>query len=315
MSAAETESIAKLDTFRMRKIAAMMVTDGEEFKEARKLFDLTTQVPAELLEAYKKKQANFDTAPFDPKGNLIRFFAGGYSIWSGYPGTGKTTILRQMVCHLLHNNKATFMASLEEDPGDLLIRLCAVAFAVEIPTKAQLQWFVDYYADSLRLWGVIGLASHRELFGAITGLSQRGVKHVILDSFMCLDVQSDDYEAQRQFANRLSSLVRSTGIHVHLVAHPRKAISADQEPDINDVAGSADLGRLADNILFIRRGPASDNIAINATAMKIVVKKQRHGSGQIGEVTGVLNRDLHQFKLDIYDREPTRYLPSEAYDE
>lgn len=301
--------VVKLDTARLRNIGQMMVTRAGEYDDRPKILDLNLQSPSELLKAYAKKLERFDTAPFDEYGDKLRFYEGGYTIWSGYPGTGKTTLLRQLECHLLRKPRGIFVAHLEEDPGDSLIRMAAVAYGSAVPTQQQLRVFIELHAERLRVWGIIGLVSHRDLFGTMQKLAEQGCKHFIIDSLMCLDVPSDDFERQRRFANDLSTLARTTKTHIHLVAHPRKVISTDQEPDLNDVAGSSDLGRLADNVLFIRRGPSSsNNDAI--TAMQIVVKKNRHDPAFIGTITGWFNRAIRQYVPDQFTTIPKQYIPA-----
>lgn len=296
----------------------------------RILMDLTKQDAGEILAGYAERRSNYATAPFDPTGERIRFYRGGITIWSGYPGSGKTTLLRQLACHLLHQGRGVFFASLEEDPEDLVVRLAGVAFGTDEPTSQQLQWFLDWYEPTLRLWGVIGIARHKQLLGVIEMLSQPriipnraepgagytegpGVTHAIIDSLMCLDITNDDFEGQRKFANLMAATARSTGVHIHLVAHPRKAISADQEPDLNDVAGAREIGGIADNVLFVRRLMQSQPFG-ECSQMKVMIRKQRHYNGWLGEITGVLNRRLKQFKLDQFDQVPTQYLPKQAYE-
>lgn len=307
------ESITRIDAARARKLAQLMITKAETFDESPKLLDLSVQSPADLLKAYSAKLASYDTAPFDVTGDALRFHAGGYTVWSGYPGTGKTTILRQLICHLLFRGKPVFAAHLEEDPGDTLIRTAGVAFGTSLPTQQQLQWFIDWYIDKFRIWGMIGLASWRDIFGVLQHQAEKGIKHAVIDSLMCLDVKSDDYEAQRLFANQVSTLVRKTKMHLHLVAHPRKVVSSEQEPDINDVAGSSDLIRLADNVLFIRKGVMSESYD-SMYAMQILIKKQRHDPAYTGNISGWFNRSLRQFKTDQWDQVATQYLPKQAYD-
>ena len=60
-------------------------------------------------------------------------------MWSGYPGAGKTTVLRQMACQLAAEGEKVFFASLEEDPEDLMIRLCQVAYGLGIQEPTDLQ--------------------------------------------------------------------------------------------------------------------------------------------------------------------------------
>src|SRR6185312_14618893 len=81
----------------------------------------------DMLQAFKSRHAKYGTTPFDPDGNLLRLYPGGLTIWSGYPGAGKTTLLRQLVCHCLARGSAVFLASLEEEPEDVLSHLAATA--------------------------------------------------------------------------------------------------------------------------------------------------------------------------------------------
>lgn len=293
--------------------------DDPEFLEAavdpgELILDLNAQNVTELRGEFIRKQASFSTAPFDPEGRALRMFPGGITIWSGFPGSGKTTLLRQTVCHLLKTTRdGLFFASLEEDPRDLLVRLAGVAAGKEVPTEGDLDWFVFEYGERLRLWGVIGLAQHQQILAALRVLARQGVRHAVIDSLMCLDVGSTDWEAQRQFATVLAATARRANVHIHLVAHPRKLVSADQAPDINDVAGSADLGRLADNVLFVRRSASEQASSGIATPMLISIRKQRHGTGSTGDIAGWFHRGHRQFHTDQFCDVAERYLPAAAY--
>jgi twinkle protein len=309
-------AVAKLDTARVRRLGQMLVTDTSTFKEPRQvLFDLAKRNAAELLAEFQKSRAGYTTSPFDVEGYKLRFFRKGYTVWSGYPGTGKTTALRQLINHLLKSKQKVFVASLEEHPVDVIVQLAGVCFGVEIPTVEQLQWFIDFYADDLKIWGITGIAKHREIFGTIQQLAKEGVTQVFIDSLMCLDINSQEFEQQRLFANLMNSVTIESDIHLHLVAHPRKAISVDQEPDVNDVAGGADYGRLAHNVCFVRKGKVTTpGPNPDLTPMQIAIRKQRYGSGFCGEITGWFNRRIRQFKLDQFDEKPTQYLPKQAYE-
>lgn len=294
--------------------------DDPEFLEdavdpAEVILDLSSQNVTDLRDAYLAKQSGFCTTPFDPEGARLRLFPGGVTIWSGFPGCGKTTLLRQLTCHLLAKPQGVFFASLEEDPRDLLVRIGGAAAGREMPSESDLDWLIFAHGERLKVWGVIGFAQHQHILATIRVLARRGVRHAIIDSLMCLDVTSTDWEAQRQFATALVSTARRSGVHIHLVAHPRKLVSSDQAPDINDVAGSADLGRLADNVIFVRRSANEAAIGSEATSMAISIRKQRHGTGATGEVTGWFHRRFRQFHVDQFRREPIRYLPDAAYAE
>lgn len=280
------------------------------------IVDLNALNVADMLVARRERQANFDTAPFDPEGHDLRFFPGGFTVWSGFPGTGKTTLLRQFVCHLLRAKKPVFVASLEEDPQDVFCRLASVALGTEDLTADNLQWCVDCWHDKLRLWSYRrGIAEHGRILAIIRVLAKQGVRHAIIDSLARLDVHSTDWEGQRVFGNALEATAAKSGAHVHLVAHPRKLVSAAQEPDINDIAGSADIGRLADNVLFVRRPDSDSPIPSEFSPMRVSVRKQRYHTGACSTIDGYFNKRFHQWKPHLHDIEVTRYLPAGAYGE
>jgi twinkle protein len=297
-----------------RALAPILVTDhAPEYEAApeQALLDVAKLDGKELLARHALRQSRFGTAPFDVTGAVLKFFPGGVTIWSGFPGAGKTTLLRQLVCHLLARGSSVFLASLEEDPSDVIIRLATTAVGCE-PTAHQVQWFIDAYAERFRLWGIIGIAEHKKILAVVRKLAEHKIRHVVIDSLMCLDIANDAFEEQRKFANLLSATARTCNIHIHLVAHPRKLLSSDQDPDLNDVAGTREIGGIADNVIFVRR-VKSESGTIAVTPMRILICKQRHGTGYIGEVMGHYHRAFKQLHLDQFAEQPTRYLPADAY--
>jgi twinkle protein len=279
------------------------------------VLDLNSMDVGNLLAEFRRHQANFDTAPFDSEGHEIRFYPGGYSLWSGFPGAGKTTIIRQFICHLLHKNQPVFVATLEEKPLDAFFRLACTALGTENPTQDGLQWCVDYWHDKLRLSNFgRGMADHNRMLATIRVLAKQGVRHAVIDSLMKLDVDSEGWEAQRVFGNLLEQTASLANVHIHLVAHPKKPNAKDDDVDLNDVAGSANLGRMADNILFIRK-QKTETKNPEFSPMRISVRKQRYHTGACNDIDGYFNRRLRQFKTHLLDVEVTRYLPGGAYGE
>lgn len=312
----------------VKRIGAVLVQpDDSRFIERdiepqREVFSLVGADAENLLDAYRKQQANFTTAPFDPEGKHLRFFPGGYSVWSGNPGNGKTTILRQLACHLMRatnpeapfEGPGVFICSLEETPGDVLIRHAQVACGTEDISTNALQWCLDLWERRLKLWNYRPIeadARYLRILAAIRLMArEQGVRHAIIDSLMCLDVPVNDLEAQRNFAVNLSRTCAASGVHVHLVAHPRKVAQRDQELDIADVAGSADIGRRADNVLFVKRASADAGAVLGqCSPMRIAIRKQRYGTGWTGEIGGFFHRGLRQFVPDQWQTQPTQYLP------
>jgi len=292
-------------------------THAELFDEAPELamVELDGIDATKLLQDYREFESRYDTAPFDPEGHKFRFYPGGVTIWSGFPGTGKTTLLRQLVCHLLQRGRGVFVVSLEEPPQHMLARLCMTAAGTTQPTDDQGQWFIDGPGVRLRLWGKIGLASFKTVLGASRyAIKREGCQHVVIDSLTCLDIGGTDWDGQRGVANSLCDLARASGAHIHLVAHPRKPQKGDGAPDLSEIAGSSDLVRLADNVVFVQRHLDTEPVAFDQpTEMYVVIRKQRHGTGACCRIDGWFHRHERQFDLLKWRERPIRYLPDGAY--
>ena len=313
MTTRNEDAAAKADLIaRARSTAAIYVT--KESKGAddspKTIYDAGERSAADMLKAYLLKMDNFDTLPLDPDGQIVRLYRGEWTIVSGYTGTGKTTWLRQAVCHLLKAGKNVFVATLEASPEHYLIELAATAAGVDVPSEAQLQCFLDTYGAQIKLWGLIGVAEHKKILATVRELAPAGLDYAVIDSLMMLDVDSDDFEAQRKFAALLSATVQTSNVHVILVAHPKKPIDADRDPSVQDVAGSGHLGNLSYNVHFIRKGPEQPDTDI--TQMELHSLKNRT-FGKLGTIVGCFFRSQRQFHLNAEAQQPTFYLPANMY--
>lgn len=313
MAADIQETLAKIDQARLSRVKQVLApVEAPEFdKDPNEyLVDLGKFDGKSLLADYHEEISHYATTPFDPDGNRIRLYPRGVTIWSGFPGVGKTTLLRELVCHLMQRDQNVFVASLEEHPKHVIVRLAQTAAGTINPNAHQVQWFLDRYGERLRIWAKVGLASHRNLLAVVRKLASEGTTHAIIDSLMKLDVSCKDIEEQRQFANLLTATAQQTGCHIHLVAHPKKPSQKGEDPDLNDIAGAKELGGEADNVIFIRRRDITGSA--NVTGMRIFIDKQRHGTGMTGHIDGFFQREYRQFSMEQFCL-AKRYLPADAY--
>jgi hypothetical protein len=80
--------------------------------------------------------------------------------------------------------------------------------------------------------------------------------HVVIDSLMMTDVPEDgpgSMTAQKEAIRSLCDFAKRTGVHVHLVAHPRKGKDESAGPGKMDVAGSGKITDGADNVFTVWR--------------------------------------------------------------
>lgn len=180
---------------------------------------------------------------------------GEVTIWSGRNGAGKSTILNQ---HLL-------------DMGAKGIKTCV--YSGEMPPEKYLRWAVIQHKENsaphpriieesirwmdgkIYILNISAGINPDDLFQIFEYAARRyGVKHFIVDSLMKVRLGGDDdYGKQKDFVSHLADFAKKHGVHVHLVAHPRKTMTDKDEPGKVDVKGSSHITDLADNLIVLYR--------------------------------------------------------------
>jgi twinkle protein len=113
-----------------------------------------------------------------------------------------------------------------------------------------------------------------------------------------VDGLEEDYPAQGDFMNKLSSFVKDFPSHVHIVCHPRKT-SEDATPSGNDIKGSTLLRANCDNIFSVSRNFKKER----AKAEGKEVDEDEDGPEWDARVTVEKDREEGDFKVFHY-----RYL-------
>lgn len=84
-------------------------------------------------------------------------------------------------------------------------------------------------------------------------ITARGADLVILDNLMALNIDElskDKWDAQKKFAEVLSTMAKETKAHIMFVAHPRKTVGLLR---LQDVSGTSDLANRVDNAFIVHR--------------------------------------------------------------
>ena len=111
---------------------------------------------------------------------------------------------------------------------------------------------------------------------------------MVIDSLMKCGINEDDLNKQKAFANKLAVAARDLGIHLFLVAHSRKTPSEHDNASKFDVAGSANLTNLVDNVISVHRNKKREEEVLNGSLdteimnqppSAVYLLKQRHGRG------------------------------------
>ena len=249
------------------------------------------------------------------------------TIYLGFEASGKSTILYQLCAYLagVHGEKVG-IASLEEDPEEILgIMLtqwlgegCTPQDGVdEIDFKIRYEHTIannifiynDRTADA-SLKDILAFAEYC--------VKRYGVKHVIIDSITCTDIDIEDNKEANKFMKAVIKSMNETGAHYHIVAHAKKGVVDEFDrasiPKKRDIKGSVTIPALATNIVSMWRNGVKDSILQNKRQTKhnpedvkewadavIAVRKQKVG-GKIGEFDLWFNTTNYRFR-----RQPSSY--------
>lgn len=235
---------------------------------------------------------------------------GQLSIWTGTRGSGKSTLASQLLLEAVNQGhkvcaysgelpnwqfqswafqqaagRNNVMRQINPNTG-------AEYYMVADDVKKRIKewWRGNFYLydnniananDADSIIRVLELAAHRY-----------GCKVFLADNLMTAQFKDerDFYREQSNFVGRLAAFAKNNNVHVHLVAHPRKA--GDKPLIADDVGGSGDITNRADNVFSLKR---IDDESAGFDAGLTILKNRDYGA------TG-------KIKL-LYDVASRRYYP------
>jgi len=196
---------------------------------------------------------------------IIGFNPAELSIWSGSNGSGKSSILSQLAIEGIEQGfkVAMFSGELMADRVLNWIQLqCAGKKHTQATKYENFYTVAEQTKDKINKWLEDKLYIYNNdrgtkveyVLSAIKEcVEQNKINMVILDNMMSLDLASvggEKYERQTTLVLALCELAKKYNIHIHFVAHPRKAIGFLRKTDIS---GTADITNAADNVFIIHR--------------------------------------------------------------
>lgn len=227
------------------------------------------------------------------------FSAGELTIWTGYRGSGKSTILGQVLLSALSQGKSVFAYSGELPAWQFrrwVLQQAAGADHVtkRVSARTGKEFFVvdDSAAAEIDAWwkGRFFLldndasnANEADAILSMMGLaaSRYGCTVFLLDNLMTARFATDGkefYRSQSLFVGRLVEFAKKRNAVVHVVAHPRKVGSGERGADngkprgiidADEIGGSGDIANRADNVFSVTRSPdESEGVAAGVRILK-----------------------------------------------
>ncbi len=265
--------------------------DAEEWLDAAKPptvenLILAKDMAKRMVSEFQPKQEAF-TLPFF-RGNWphtgFYFRRGEVTIWTGQSHAGKSTFLNFLALFAINSKLKVFIASMEIR-AETTLRKLMVPLIGETPSAREIENFTKTLGEQIILADVVGYIGQVQLLEMLMFAFQRhGISHAVIDSLMRIQGLEEDWVAQGEFLNKLQHFAKTTGVHVHLVAHQRKT-APDAKVGKNDIKGSSLLTNNADNIAMILRNGAKEKLRISGKLSatqeaemhdaEVVVEKQR----------------------------------------
>lgn len=217
------------------------------------------------------KRPKLDVADYIPSGIeqidklIIGFKRKHCSLWSGYRGSAKSSILNMFILNAAQQGYKTALWTGELDGSEVKQWLYLQAAGKSHNRKSQFNDFYytpDHIAQKIDEWidKYIWLFNNeygenaKQLELEIRKLKkEEDIDMVILDSLMVLDYEDfdgDRNEKQKNLMRMLTKLAKELNIHIHIVAHPNKSGSFLRA---NNISGSGHIPDLAQNIFIAHR--------------------------------------------------------------
>ena len=230
-------------------------------------------------------------------GELVTFTSGA--------GMGKSSIMRELMHHLLRNTEDNIgILALEESVKNTAWNIMSVEASSrlyikevrEAFTREELMQWQDKTINSGRFFAFdhFGSIGNDEILSRVRFMAQAlGCKWVVLDHLSILvSGQEESFGDERKsidmLMTKLRSLVEQTGIGLLLVSHLRRP-SGDRgheegkEVSLSHLRGSASIAHLSDSVIALERNQQEDDeILSNTTTVRIL--KNRY-TGETGVAT------------------------------
>lgn len=200
------------------------------------------------------------------------FSSGELSVWTGKRGAGKSTLLSQLLLEAVNQGRRVCAYSGEMPARQFKLVMLQQAAGRdnvkrrEDPRSGRVLYDVapeaaahidEWWRGRLFLTDIKRENCHdeRQILKIFEYAHRRyGCDVFLVDNIMTAQLSDAAalgyWQAQSAFTGRLVAFAKGRGVHVHLVAHPRKT---DKRLDADDVGGSADITNRADNVLKVER--------------------------------------------------------------
>lgn len=245
---------------------------------------------------------NATPLPFNGLRGKFEFREYEMSVWSGWKGHGKSAIISQVFMAAIQRGKRVFIVSPEFSPAAVLERMLFQHARTMTPSVEHINDYMAFVTERMWLYDVQSSLKPKQVVALCRyAADQFGVDHILIDSLMKCGIAPDDYNGQKTFVDATQTVAHTHPLHIHLVAHARKAGGKGDTAapsGLHDVKGSSEIADMVENVLTVWRnkdkekdpeGKADEPDAV------LNIEAQRNGDGWIGTQNLLFDRDSMLF--------------------
>jgi twinkle protein len=311
----EAIKIVGIDKVKLAKLPAkdpnevLVKFDGNRLLQC--VFDAAPHVPAGIInkEALWEALQSYNTiasVAYPPclegvNSKLKGMRPGEISLFISGTGSGKSTVLREIMLHLLQNTSDKIgVVSLEEAPAETARKLAGMVInknpaKEEIPLDELKVGFDKVFGDDrVILLDHQGSINDSSIIDKLEYMCLSGCRYLFIDHITILVSEGVENltgnEAQDKVMNDLLRLVKRHPVWIGLVSHLRKAPGGGKSfeegklPSIDDIRGSGSIKQISFDIISFARNLTADN-EFERNTIKMRILKSRH-TGLTGTVKG-----------------------------
>lgn len=202
--------------------------------------------------------------------------------------TGKSSLIHQIIHHLVAQNIPVGYASREMRPHDeVLPNMLSIQFELNMWKQEMTNEDKARYGDVVSQWPLYftpgyGTFLLDKFVPWITQLKELGVEHFFVDHLhYCLE-DPEEYKEAVRLIQALKALTNKLSINIFTIIQPTK-LYEDQEIGLNSLRGGAGIGQAIDTLLTFKRyrdqfGQKKDNVSA------LRVSDIRHKLGRTGTI-------------------------------
>lgn len=285
-------------------MGAVMPADlliGDDFAEYMQATETEAKVVAatnyrdDLLAAmFSPSTTRHANLPWSKTFDQVQFRPGEVTMWAGSNGSGKSMVLSFCSLAWMKAGDRVAIASFEMKPLKLLERYSHQFSKGSQPSAEAVSHMFDWMHGRLWFYDQQGTVRPEQVFAVMRYAADKlKAQHFIVDSLMKCVRGEDDYNAQKDFVDELTTIARDTGMHVHMVHHVKKPSDEAARPSRYDAKGSGSISDQVDNALMVWRNRPKERIeerqdrgesltareleALDQPDVTIGVDKQRNG--------------------------------------